>query len=115
MADLGPTNPGQVAVIWKLRETAEHQNRMRTVALIVAAGSGIRAGQSVPKQYQSIGGTPVLSRTIRAFLAAPGIDDVQGVIGDGQEPLWRRLGLADGRLRTPCFGGPTRQISVARG
>ncbi len=88
---------------------------MRIAAVIVAAGNGTRAGAGLPKQYQAIGGTPILARTVAAFLAAPGIDAVQVVIGEGQERLWTGLGLSHARLRRPCVGGATRQISVARG
>ncbi|MCB1453382.1 MAG: 2-C-methyl-D-erythritol 4-phosphate cytidylyltransferase, partial [Rhizobiaceae bacterium] len=43
--------------------------------VIVAAGRGERAGQSKegPKQYRTIGGQPVMRRTVAAFAAAPGI------------------------------------------
>lgn len=40
-------------------------------AIIVAAGSGTRAGGSLPKQFQSIGQKPMLQYTLDAFLSAP--------------------------------------------
>ena len=40
-------------------------------ALIVAAGRGARMGGDIPKQYQLLGGEPVLTRTIRALAAHP--------------------------------------------
>ena len=43
----------------------------RTSALIVAAGSGTRAGSDIPKQYVPIAGKAVLAHAIDA-LAAPG-------------------------------------------
>ena len=40
----------------------------------MAAGSGVRMGASVPKQFLDLGGVPVLRRTIEAFTSAvPGI------------------------------------------
>ncbi|MBV8393243.1 MAG: 2-C-methyl-D-erythritol 4-phosphate cytidylyltransferase, partial [Alphaproteobacteria bacterium] len=36
-------------------------------ALIVAAGRGSRFGGPVPKQYASLGGQPVLRRTLQVF------------------------------------------------
>ncbi|MEM9780685.1 MAG: 2-C-methyl-D-erythritol 4-phosphate cytidylyltransferase, partial [Pseudomonadota bacterium] len=44
---------------------------MSVAALVVAAGRGIRAGGDGPKQYQVVGGEPVLTRTLRAFLDHP--------------------------------------------
>ena len=40
----------------------------------MAAGSGVRMGSSVPKQFLDLDGVPVLRRTIEKFVAAiPGI------------------------------------------
>lgn len=89
---------------------------MRTAAIIVAAGSGTRAGSGlIPKQYQSVGGTPILVRTMTTFLDFMGVDTVQLVVGEGQSGHWAGLGMAHNKLRTPCTGGATRQISVQRG
>jgi 2-C-methyl-D-erythritol 4-phosphate cytidylyltransferase len=41
---------------------------MTTAVVIVAAGAGLRVGGEVPKQYQAIGGEPILRHTLRAFL-----------------------------------------------
>jgi len=40
---------------------------MTTAAIIVAAGRGTRAGGAEPKQWQALGGVPVLRRTLEAF------------------------------------------------
>jgi 2-C-methyl-D-erythritol 4-phosphate cytidylyltransferase/2-C-methyl-D-erythritol 2,4-cyclodiphosphate synthase len=56
----------------------------RTVALLVAAGSGSRAGGEMPKQYRRIAGRPLLAYAIDR-LRHPAIDAVQVVIGEGQE------------------------------
>jgi len=40
---------------------------MTTAAIIVAAGRGSRAGGPEPKQWQALGGVPVLRRTLDAF------------------------------------------------
>ena len=40
-----------------------------TIALIVAAGSGARAGGGVPKQYRLVAGKPVLAPRLDAFRA----------------------------------------------
>ncbi len=46
------------------------------MALIVAAGSGKRFGEDIPKQYQLVAGRPLLSWTISRFEAASTIDQI---------------------------------------
>ena len=87
---------------------------MSAAAVIVAAGAGMRAGGERPKQYQAIGGKPVLRHTVEAFLGHPGIADVQVVIGEGHESLYDEA-VGDLPLPLPVTGGATRQASVARG
>ena len=55
---------------------------MSVAALIVAAGRGARAAgeQNRPKQYCPIGGVPMLSRSIGAFAAHPGVGHILVVI-----------------------------------
>ena len=90
---------------------------MKTAALIAAAGRGTRASDTLPKQYVTLGGVPVLTRTIEAFLSHPRIDLLQVVIGSGDESYYSRAvaGLEDSRLLPPVLGGATRQVSVANG
>ena len=46
----------------------------RTGVIIVAGGSGSRAGGARPKQFRFLGGMPVLARTLNTFAAAlPGV------------------------------------------
>jgi 2-C-methyl-D-erythritol 4-phosphate cytidylyltransferase/2-C-methyl-D-erythritol 2,4-cyclodiphosphate synthase len=88
----------------------------QTAVLIVAAGSGSRAGSgAIPKQYQVIGGQPVLARTLALFLDHPAIDAVQVVIGERQSAVYDSAVAAHPRLRNPVNGGPTRQASVRLG
>ncbi len=83
-------------------------------ALIVAAGKGVRAGGDLPKQYQRVAGTALISHAIDAFSAHDAITDIHIVIADGQESL---LATAlDGRTVTSVIiGGAERQDSVALG
>ena len=85
----------------------------RTVALLVAAGSGSRAGGDVPKQYRRIAGKAVLAHAVDR-LAAIGADDIQVVIGEGQEGLYRDA-VGTRPLPAPVLGGATRRQSVANG
>lgn len=44
------------------------------VAAVLAGGQGLRMGTAVPKQYLEISGTPVIIRSINAFIKNPKID-----------------------------------------
>lgn len=85
----------------------------RTVALVVAAGSGTRAGGAVPKQYAAIAGKPMLGHALD-HLRHPAIDEVRVVIGPGQEALYAEA-LGGYPLPTPIVGGETRRHSVRNG
>jgi 2-C-methyl-D-erythritol 4-phosphate cytidylyltransferase/2-C-methyl-D-erythritol 2,4-cyclodiphosphate synthase len=86
----------------------------RIAALIVAAGSGERAGGGLPKQYRALAGVPLLRRTTDAFAQIPGISHIQVVIGSGQaeQAASTLSGLA---CLPPVVGGGTRQESVRNG
>ena len=83
----------------------------RTAALIVAAGSGSRAGGATPKQYVEIGGKALVAHAYDALAAHPAVDEVVVVIAAGAEDLAEQ---ALGAART-VVGGATRRESVARG
>jgi 2-C-methyl-D-erythritol 4-phosphate cytidylyltransferase/2-C-methyl-D-erythritol 2,4-cyclodiphosphate synthase len=86
-------------------------------ALVVAAGRGERAGQSVegPKQYRRIGGVPVLRRTVDLFLDHSGVSRVAVVVHKEDRELVARA--LEERLAEVLLveGGPTRQASVRLG
>lgn len=85
-----------------------------TTALIVAAGSGSRAGSGLPKQYRMIGGKSVLAHAVDALSAHPAIDNIQIVIGEGQDALYRKA-IGNRALPPPITGGATRRASVLAG
>ena len=75
----------------------------RCAVLILAGGSGSRLGSEIPKQYLNLNGLPVLRRTIDAFLAHPGIEAVQVVIGaQDRERYDNAIGDADIRRPYPA-------------
>ena len=86
-----------------------------TAALIVAGGQGTRSGADLPKQYQAIGGLPMLAHTLGAFLPHDAVDRVLVVIGEGQERQYAAAAPGDGKLGAPVVGGATRQASVRNG
>jgi 2-C-methyl-D-erythritol 4-phosphate cytidylyltransferase/2-C-methyl-D-erythritol 2,4-cyclodiphosphate synthase len=85
-----------------------------TIALIVAAGSGSRAGGGLPKQYRPLADRPVLAHSLAVFAAHPGVDAVRVAIGAGQEDLYAAA-AAGFDLAAPVAGGDTRQQSVRAG
>jgi 2-C-methyl-D-erythritol 4-phosphate cytidylyltransferase/2-C-methyl-D-erythritol 2,4-cyclodiphosphate synthase len=85
----------------------------RTVALLVAAGSGTRAGGALPKQYRSLAGKPLLVHAVEGLERA-GIGEIRVVIGEGQEALYRHA-LGGRALPAPVVGGAERQHSVRNG
>ncbi len=87
----------------------------KTAVIVVAAGRGSRAALDVPKQYASVGGEPVLRRTIRAFASHEGIDAILTVIGDGDATRYDETVRGLAKLLPPVVGGATRQQSVMKG
>lgn len=76
---------------------------MRTIAIIVAGGSGTRFGAELPKQFLELGGKPVLMRTIGAF--GDGFSEVIVTLPEGQMGLWREL------CERYCFAVPHRVVA----
>src|SRR5690606_12284602 len=89
--------------------------RSSTAAIILAAGRGTRAGGEVPKQYASIGGHPVLERTLATFLEHPAIDRVKVVIGVDDVSRYEALAPRHAKLLPPIGGGDTRRHSALHG
>lgn len=85
-----------------------------TAALIVAAGSGSRAGSGPPKQYRPLAGKAVLRHAYDALAGHPAIEEIQVVIAAGQEDLFREA-MAGIEAAEPVAGGAERSISVALG
>lgn len=82
-------------------------------AVIVAAGSGTRAGPGQAKQWRLVAGRPVLRWSVEAFLAAGAEQIVIVTSEDGEKALEAVLaGLAGWRV---ARGGATRALSVQSG
>lgn len=86
-------------------------------AILVAAGTGSRAGGGLPKQYRAVCGVPVLRRSTALFLSRGDIRRLAIVIGHGQDALAKAalgpLATAPGVTLVP--GGATRRESVRAG
>ena len=84
------------------------------VAIVVAAGSGVRLGGEVPKALRSVRGVPLVTRSVRQ-LAAGGCDVALVVVAPG---LGDEFADALSGAPIPCHlvvGGAERQDSVRNG
>jgi 2-C-methyl-D-erythritol 4-phosphate cytidylyltransferase len=87
---------------------------MRTVAAVLAGGTGRRFGAETPKQLLTVGGTTVIERSVAAFEDAPGVDETVAVVPAG---LTRQIasllaGAGFRKLSQVIEGGPTRPDSA---
>jgi 2-C-methyl-D-erythritol 4-phosphate cytidylyltransferase len=85
-------------------------------AIIVAAGKSQRMG-GVDKQLRTIGGVPVLVRTVQAFEASTDVGAIVLVLNPDNMAAAAALGAQYGwtRVRSMVAGGERRQDSVAAG
>jgi 2-C-methyl-D-erythritol 4-phosphate cytidylyltransferase/2-C-methyl-D-erythritol 2,4-cyclodiphosphate synthase len=86
---------------------------MDFAAIVVAAGSGSRAGAGVSKQWRPVAGKPVARWAIEAFFAAGAKTIVAVVPAADMDTARAILGDLPGLIMTP--GGSTRAQSVMAG
>jgi 2-C-methyl-D-erythritol 4-phosphate cytidylyltransferase len=89
---------------------------MRTVAVVLAGGSGERFGMAVPKQLLPLAGRPMIEHSVAAFEQAPGVDRILVVMAAGHAHQVRALLSAGGyaKLSKIIDGGSTRTESTRR-
>jgi 2-C-methyl-D-erythritol 4-phosphate cytidylyltransferase len=89
---------------------------MRVLAIIPAAGMGLRMGGGTPKQFLSLEGVPIFVHTLRKFAASEVIDGI--FLGLRVEDMERGLTEVNNeRFSKPVHlvpGGASRQETVAR-
>ncbi len=90
---------------------SDQGEKMKTVAIITAAGYGKRMGQ--PKQFIEIGGKPMLERVLSIFERTKIIDEMILVIN--QEDVERAKKFKFAKLKQVVAGGEERQDSVYNG
>jgi 2-C-methyl-D-erythritol 4-phosphate cytidylyltransferase len=64
---------------------------MKKYALIVAAGSGLRMGSGIPKQFLLLKGKPVLMHTLEAFYHYDPEIQIITLLAPGQREYWHDL------------------------
>jgi 2-C-methyl-D-erythritol 4-phosphate cytidylyltransferase len=94
----------------------------KIIALIPAAGTGTRLGDSLPKQYLDINGQPLIMHTLQALARVSRIEKIVVVLSP-EDQHWRGLVANDGsawqalsaRVETINVGGKSRRDSVLNG
>lgn len=86
---------------------------MKTAAVIVAAGRGLRAGGGIPKQWRDLAGRTATAWSLAAFRTHPGIDRVVLVLGPDYFDL--RAGYEAFGDVMVTLGDTTRSGSVKNG
>jgi 2-C-methyl-D-erythritol 4-phosphate cytidylyltransferase len=90
---------------------------MKKAVIIVAAGSGIRMGGEVPKQYLQLSGKPLIVHTLERFLRFDPQLKIVVVLSPGHREQWDQISGSyhiQGEL-TLAEGGDTRYDSVKNG
>lgn len=87
------------------------------IAIIIAAGSGQRTGQDIPKQFINVYDKPVLIYTLESFQKHPQIDAIELVCLDGWYDVVRAYAnqFDIDKLRWIVPGGDTAQESIRAG
>ena len=88
---------------------------MTVAAIVVAAGKGVRAGGSVPKQFAPLCGKPMFEHSVSALSSHPDLTDIIVVIGEGQEDRVRRKPAESVNYVNFVTGGAERRDSVRAG
>tara|TARA_B100001250_G_C19794472_1_gene788124 strand:- start:645 stop:1349 length:705 start_codon:yes stop_codon:yes gene_type:complete len=92
-------------------------NKKKTAVLIVAAGEGLRAKTTTPKQYLKICGKSILEHTIANFIKVSRVDFILVVINEKHFKLYKKSTskIDSKKLLPSCLGGSTRSESVKKG
>jgi 2-C-methyl-D-erythritol 4-phosphate cytidylyltransferase len=87
---------------------------MRTVAVVLAGGSGLRFGTSMPKQLLPLAGRALIAHSVAAFEQAPGVDAILVVMSAGHAEQAASVLLGNGyhKLTKIIAGGTTRVEST---
>ncbi len=86
----------------------------RTVAVVLAGGTGTRLGLGIPKQLLKIAGKPIIEHTLAVFEAAPEIDEIIVLMAIGHLDEARRIVDKAGfrKVTKVIEGGDTRNATT---
>ncbi|GIJ27825.1 pyrophosphorylase [Micromonospora qiuiae] len=86
----------------------------RTVAVVLAGGTGTRLGLGIPKQLLKIAGKPIIEHTLCVFETAPEIDEIIVLMATGHLDEARRIVDKAGfrKVTKVIEGGDTRNATT---
>jgi 2-C-methyl-D-erythritol 4-phosphate cytidylyltransferase len=89
---------------------------MSALAIIPAAGTGLRMGGATPKQFLSLEGIPIFVHTLRKFAASEAIDEIfLGVRPEDMDRAGKEIANEHfAKALRLVVGGASRQETVAR-
>ncbi len=93
------------------------EKKKRCTAIVLAAGSGSRMHSSMPKQFMSLGGRPLICHALQAVEESPIIDDCILVVAERDEDYVRIHILEKYGFRkvvSLVSGGDERYLSVGK-
>lgn len=82
--------------------------RLRTVAVVLAGGTGARVGLSIPKQLIKVAGKTILEHTLDVFQDASEIDDILLLMNAEHLADARRIAAGYPKVSHVLTGGATR-------
>lgn len=94
-----------------MKSRPAHQGNPGFHVLIAAAGQGSRFSGKIPKQYNVLGGKPVLRHVIEKFLPLPGLKSLRVIIDLAHDAHYRQA-VAGLDLPPPVHGAAERSLSV---
>jgi 2-C-methyl-D-erythritol 4-phosphate cytidylyltransferase len=103
---------------WKGKGGELDRHNQKIIAIIPAAGAGVRMETNRPKQFLDLDGSPVLVRTLEVFQECPAIDSIILITPDqdveyARKEIVHTYGLTKVEKVVP--GGERRQDSVRLG
>nr|WP_239523304.1 bifunctional cytidylyltransferase/SDR family oxidoreductase [Geodermatophilus normandii] len=89
---------------------------MKTVAVVLAGGTGTRVGLSTPKQLLKVAGKPIIEHTIAALNSSPAVDEIIVMMAPGHLDAVRALlrGGEYAKVTELLEGGETRNATTRR-
>ncbi|MEU7960394.1 bifunctional cytidylyltransferase/SDR family oxidoreductase [Micromonospora humida] len=95
-------------------ETPAPWRPSRTVAVVLAGGTGTRLGLGIPKQLLKIAGKPIIEHTLAVFEAAPEIDEIIVLMATGHVAEAQQIVDKAGfrKVSKVISGGDTRNATT---
>ena len=116
----GPERRGPRLILRPARSMRPMPNspapRRRLFALVPCAGSGSRAGATLPKQYVEVAGRPLVAHTLAALASVPRLSRILVVVAPDDAHFEGLPSMPeDPRISLARCGGATRAATVAAG